>query len=347
MKNIESILLVIVLCFSLSCNNSINVNFVDESKVEIQHVSMDKIHMPKLGLVPKGCCFVDSLFAIYNSQVSDSIISIYKGNKLIFSFGKTGNGNDEMQMPLFVGKGRCLKRYLPIRTGLDYRMYDLQQIDFENGTVEYKTEEMPEEAMLANYVLYNDDSLMVLNVTGDYQLLFYDKIFNNKKNVSFIDDKFMGGNVFDMIYNTSVFGASYNCNGNYIVIAYYRFKMIDIVSMSGKLIKRLTFDQFDINKSKFHPVGDGNVRFDDSIVRFFTSIIVDDDYFYVVCQNDTKVMNEQHQTKTKLYKLDYNGTLQKVYQLDRKATFGVVKENELYIIGYSNTEDAEVYHAKL
>ena len=329
------------------CNNTIEKKVIDESKIEVQQINLEKIDLPNLGLVPKGCCFVDSFLVVYNAQVNDSIISVYKDREMVVSFGKIGNGSGEMNMPRFVGKGRTINRYLPIMTGSEYRLYDFQDSNFSEGTMKYLTEKMPEENMLANYVLYNDDSLMVLNVTGDYQLLFYDKNNDNSRAVSFIDDKFLGDGVFDMVYATTVFGASYNCNGKYIVIAYYRQKMIDIVSMSGELLKRLVFNNYDINKNKFHSLGDGNVQVDNDVIRFFTSIMVSDDFFYVVCQEDTEEMNNNGKTKTKLYKLDYDGNLLNIYQMDRKVTFGVVKGNELFVIGFHTIEDAEIYHTEL
>ena len=347
MKRFVYLSMMLYLMILLGCKNSIEKVFIDESEVEVQQIRLEKIDLPYLGLVPKGCCFVDSLLVVYNSRVNDSIISVYKDRKLVASFGKIGGSKDELQRPMFVGKGRCMKQCVPLVTGLEYRMYDLQHSDFGNGVIQFHTENMPEDAMLANYVLYNDDSLMVLNVTDDYQLLFYDKINDNSRTVSFVDDKFLGDDVDDVAYCVIVYGASYNCNGKYIVIAYNKQKMIDIVSMSGFLIKRVAFNNYDINKNKFHTEDDGNVEIDDGMIMFFTSIIVDDNFFYAVCQENTEENTDNCVTKTKLYKMDYNGKLLKIYQLDMTATFGVVKDNELFIIGYHKNDEPAIYHTKL
>jgi hypothetical protein len=341
-KRIYLILLLLTSCGNVKIEN----NLVEEQSVKTIHLDTEELNFQDLGLMPKGCCFVDSFFVVYNAKVDDKIISVYKNQKIVTEFGRLGNGHNDLLYPMFIAKGHSLKRFMPLKTGSEYRLYDFSSIvDVEKN---YESSELPEIAMITNNVLINNDTLTVLTASTDTQLYFYNKTTLAEKKKSYFDDKFLGDKASDDAYNMTIYRAVYSCNGKYIIAAYTHFKMIDIISLEGELIKRIVFEGYDINKPKFYVSDDnGNVRYADDTVKFFTSIIISDDCFYLVCQNNSEPNTTSCITKTLLYKFDYTGSLLTKYQFDNTMTFGAVQGNDLFIIGYKEIDEPKIYHAVL
>ena len=121
-----------------------------------------------------------------------------------------------------------------------------------------------------------------------------------------------------------------SCNDN-IVIAYQNFKIIDIISAKQqKLIKKLYFKGYDTNPI----IMDGDfAMYDMNYVLFFDFVIANDDYFYVRSWDSPFLEIDMHDIGVpKIYKIDYEGNIQKLYVLKQRIRSFTIKGNEIFAI---------------
>ena len=106
---------------------------------------------------------------------------------------------------------------------------------------------------------------------------------------------------------------------------------IDIISKSGDLVKQIYFPNYDMNNSKMS--FNGNLIIEEDSKRFFTYVYPDEDSFYALCWNDTKENIKYGKAKPLIYKFDWEGNLNQIYQLNQCISYFCVSDNQLYAIG--------------
>lgn len=351
MKKIGLIICIAVSFFVQSCNSGNNnvVEYVNDDVVEVKDVELHKLNLDVKPLVPTALCFVDSFLVVCENgnKLKTNFISVYSGNTLLKKFGQLGRGPVDMIAPMYLSDGKCEKRYFTVASASSIMKFDVEYL-VSNDSLICITENLPEEVSLCNGMLYDSDTLSIMNCTGDNQITFFDKRTNESKGYSSFDNEFLSnGSVTNFIYNIQVFPAVSGCNNGNILIAYTMQKSLDVVSFDGNLKKRIRFNNYDSNKSKIRlDAGNGslvNVFYDEDATYYFSSSCVTNDAFYALCQEEYKSST----SRTILYKFDWNGNLLMKYRFNTVFMRAVINNGTIYSIAKSDEGEYEVVYAEL
>lgn len=335
-----------------SCTKSVrNIEIVDESNVPMKNIELQKLNLDETPLAPQSLCFVDTFMVVFEDEQgrTSNFISVYSNNKLIKKFGSVGRGPTDLLLPRSFSEGRCEHKYLRAGGSGKTIKYDIDSLIYSNKLV-YVSEELPKAMELCNNMLIDNDSLWVAFRTSEYQLSFYNKRNDSMTGYANFDKSHFGDQVTDFIYNMQVCPATYTSNDEVIIIAYNMQKGIDIVSNTGELKRRLRFEDYDgnINKMRIDKTGNiANVFYnDDANVYFYDACAVDDGFY--AFSLDTVWSPE---TKTKVFKFDWNGNLQLIYKLNKFVRGSVVYDGKIYGITLATEEnedsDFEIFCAEL
>ena len=352
MKNSKFWYAPIVALLAYSCANSVkDSELVDEHNVPTKDIELQKLELDETPLAPQSLCFVDTFFIAFEDEQgrTTDFISVYSNNKLIKKFGSVGRGPADLLLPRSFSEGRCEHKYLNAGGSGKFIRYDIDSLIYNNKLV-YESEELPKAMELCNNMLINNDSLWVAFRTSEYQLTFYNKKNDSVMGYANYDKSHFGDRVTDFIYNMQVFPATYTSNNEVIIIAYNYWKAIDIVTNTSKLKRRLRFDGYDnnINKMRLDASGNiANVFYDDDASVYFYDASATENGFYAFCLDTVWTPD----SKTKMYKFDWDGNLQMIYHLNKFVRGSVIYNGKIYGISLAAEEnedsDFEIYCAEL
>ncbi|WP_302801173.1 hypothetical protein, partial [Parabacteroides goldsteinii] len=225
----------------------------------LEHVKVSKLQLEETpfdipSLFPKGCCIKDSFLVIFDPKDKDGFLYIYNKEKktLLNKYGIIGEGPNDFKNPrfLFNDNLQISKNTLLIGDVTSLYTVNIDSIFSSSKKAHYIQTEIPENLRLYNYVLQDNDSMLIVNQTRDHQLTFYNKLTHTIELKNYFEKNRYLKDASDFCHVMQIYDAYYSSNKERIVIAYKNWKQIDIISTSGKLIKHIYFPNYDYNKSK-------------------------------------------------------------------------------------------------
>ena len=338
-------LLLLILVVSLSSCFSKEKQVLNLDEFSINNVDLSLMELDSPPLFPKGCVCIDSTLIIYDAKEKEGFLSFYRGNRKVGCFGNRGEGPNDFRIPRFFPNKKYSNSILVGDTDKLY-IIDIDSAMANVPLSSFPFEAIPENLRLYNYLLCVTDSMLVVNQTGEFQLAFYDKIKDNVERKNYFEKISSLYSAPNLCYTMQIYDAYYTSNNESLVIAYKHRKQIDIISKSGDLVKQIYFPNYDMNNSKMS--FNGNLIIEEDSKRFFTYVYPDEDSFYALCWNDTKENIKYGKAKPLIYKFDWEGNLNQIYQLNQCISYFCVSDNQLYAIGIRE-DDLELclYEGKL
>lgn len=346
MKNIYCLFLIVLL---VSCTKEKNT-IVNLDKIQTREIHLEKMTLEDAPLFPRGCCLVDSSLVLFDSKDKDGFLSIYNlEGQLLGKYGTKGNGPNDFIHPKFISNGKFITANRNMYIGDINAVYtlniDAALVDTRKEELPYT--EIPEKLSMYNYILQNTNILLVVQQTGDKQLAFYDKETCRTDFKNYFEKIPSLNNASDLCYVMQIYDAYYSSNDTTMAIAYKNRKQIDILSLSGDLINRVYFPDYDYNDARMS-LRNGNLYLSEDAKMFFSFVFATVDSYYFLCWDDTRENIKAGKAKTKIYKTDSYGNIQEIMQLDKSVSYFCLNQSHLYAIGISEENlDLEVYYADI
>lgn len=343
------IFLVICVLGLVSCRENYKVKTVNLNGVKETFLQSEEVKLSESPLFPKGCCIRDSFLIVFEPKLSDGFLLIYNEHtgELIKRYGTRGEGPSDFINPRFIFNANLLSslEYLLIGDVDALYLLDVDSIVSTNQYIHSLYFSLPEEVSLYNYVLAISDTCLIVNQTCDAQLTYYNLKSKHVNKRNFFEKRANMRDVSDFCYATQICDAYYTSSQNSIIIAYKNKKQIDIISMSGELMKSIYFDNYLYNDDKMILKNKNNVKFDADAIMYFSYVLPMEKYFYALCWDDTRENMKNGRTKSKIYKFDWDGNLIEILNLDRAISCFCIYENEkIYAIGLSSDDlDLKMY----
>lgn len=316
---------------------------VSLAHVESSSLELKEIRFDVSPLFPKGCCVRDSFLVIFEPQDKEGILHVYHKEKGVFlkKYGRIGEGPDDFTNPCFLFNNNLCTSQSTLLIGDVAGVYSvaIDSIFNTSETIHRLQTKMPDDLRLYNYVLQNNDSMLVVNQTRDCQLTFYNKRTHTTKFKKYFEKTGNLKDASDFCHAMQIYDAYYSSNADRIVVAYKNWKQIDLISASGDLIKHVYLPDYDYNKTRMS-LDEGHLRIEDDAHLFFSFVYPAADYFYALCWDDTKTNIKQGRAKTSIYKFDWEGELKEIFQLDKAISYFCIDDasNVLYAVGISEDD---------
>lgn len=326
------VLLFLIVTILTDCStqtNSSSVSYIDDIEIDTMYIELHRLDLDEVPLYPMSCCFCGDNLVVEESKQTTDLFKIYNNQKLVTKFGNIGPAAEDFTwQPRLYNQPKSNDSCFWAKDGNKIVQYYLGT----DGNVTHKNiVYFPDSIIPVNQVAYYQDSVLVFRKTDDYQLSFFDMKSNKISGYNFYDKPKSIESASDYLLNMNLFMCSYGNYGDNIVCGYYNFKIIDIISAKQqKLIKRLYFSGYDAN-----PIGmeDGFPIYDFNFLFYFDSVIVDEDGFYARSW-DIPFIEKDRDNKgvSKIYRIDYDGHIQKLYAIKQIIRSFTIKDNEIYAI---------------
>lgn len=345
----KSIYFLLLFALLVSCTKNKNT-IVNLDKVQTREIHLKKMNLEDAPLFPKGCCLVDSSLVIFDPKNENGFLFIYNlDGQLLGKYGTKGNGPNDFIQPRFISNGKFITSNGNIQIGDISTVYTLS---LDSALVATRKKnlpytEIPEKLSMYNYILQNTNSMLVVQQTGENQLTFYDKNIHRTEFKNYFKKIPSLNNASDLCYVMQIYDAYYSSNDKTMAIAYKNRKQIDILSLSGDLINRVYFPDYDYNDTRMS-LRNRNLYLSEDAKMFFSFIFATTDFYYFLCWDDTRESIKAGKAKTKIYKTDSYGNIQEVIQLNKSISYFCLNQSHLYAIGISEEDmDLEVYYADI
>ena len=337
MKRIMPIILFVLMLFLTNCFTNVNsssvssaTTFVDDIDIDTMYVELHRLDLEEQPLYPMSVFFAGENLVVLEStgKAKTDLFKIYHNQKLVSKFGTIGQGADDFKHPFLYDQGKFEDSCFWIE---DMDKFVQINVDADGNVIDKKVVNFPDEMVPVNQVAYYRDSVCAYRKTDEYQLSFFDMASKQRSGYNFYEKPKGAEDVSDFYLNMNLFRCAYGSCGDNIVVAYNNFKIIDIISAKKqKLVKKLYFKGYDANPI----IKDGDVAlYDFNFLFFFDFVIANDDYFYVRSWDSPFLEIDLHNIGVpKIYKIDYEGNIQKLYVLKQRIRSFTIKGNEIYAI---------------
>ena len=307
-----------------------DVAFVDDVTIDTTYVELHRLGLDEQPLYPMSVFFAGDNLVVQesNGKVKTDLFKVYNNNKLVSKFGTIGQGPDDFKNPFLFDHCKIVDSCFWVED-MDKLVQFFMDAD---GRVTCKnTVNFPDEIVPVNQIACYQDSVIAFRKTDEYQLSFYDMRSKKASGYNFYDKPKVLEPVDYYLLNMNLYRDVFGICGDNIVIGYNSFKMIDIVSArQRKLIKRLYFKGYDAN-----PIGQENgiPNFGLDYLFFIDFVIANDDCFYARSWDYPFIeIDRDDKGISKIYKIDYEGHIQKLYVLKQRIRSFTIKGNEIYAI---------------
>ncbi len=339
------IFLSVFLVFLASCNNqthnlmslkdsTIVANTIDDSKIVTERVELNKLELDDYPLCPIRCCMLDSLLIVQEDWIKnkENVFKVYYQNKLYTQFGMIGKGPNDFLAPTLFSNSYLCKDSLIIS---DFDK--INSVFIHSNGYSKNTFSLPASLHHSNKFFQNNDSCIIFNRQGDYQLEYFNKKTDTLIGYNYYTKPSTVSDIPDMFCTTQLYQGAFSSNQQYIVIAYRNLKCIDIISMRDMtLSKRIYFNDYDINS--FYIAHGNNIMFEDNTTYFFTYVLAQNSYFYALCWDKTKIDVKNASVDSKMYKITYDGEVEKIYEFNQPIGSFVIIDNTIIAIGLDHNE---------
>ena len=323
-------------------------NTLQLENIPTLHVHLQPLNLENAPLFPKGCCATDSLLVIFDPKDKEGFLSFYKGKQLQKRYGSIGNGPNDFIHPRFLTNGKSVDTPAAIQIGESDAFYTLPMDIMQTFTAktDMKRTDIPKELSPYNYIVWDTDSLLVLNQTGNYQLSFFNKTTQQVEQKNYFQPLAATDGASDFCYATQIYDAYYSSNGQTLAIAYKNRKLIEILSPSGERLNQLYFPGYDYNDGKMSLHND-NLELSEEARTFFTFTAVSQGDYFFLCWDDTKKNIREGKARNLIYHTDAMGQVKQIFQLDKCISYFCLNANRLYAIGLTEDTDLQIYQAEL
>lgn len=336
MKNVIPVLLLSSLLFD-ACTDGVYSSsvssvdfFADDAEFDTVYVELEKLELDEYPLYPMSCFFAgDNLIVEENFQKQRTdLFKIYNSQKLKFKYGCIGESDDEFKFPFLKDCSGFVDSVFYVD---DFDKFVTINLGADGMVIGRDIFHFPNELVPVNQTISFQDSVIAVWLTGESLLTFYDMKSKSKKGFNFYEKPKAVEAVDDYFLNMNLFRCEYGSCGDYIIEVFNNFKMINIISMKGqKLIKRLYFKGYDTNPIV---VENGIPMFDSGFRLFFNFVLAQEDCFYVKCWDRSwEEVQKYEMAAPMIYKIDYNGVIDKLFVVDRYIRSFTIKDNVIYAI---------------
>ena len=325
------VLLFLIVTFLTGCStqtNSSSVSYIDDNEIDTTYIELHRLDLDEVPLYPMLCYFCGDNLVVEESKGTTDLFKIYNNQKLVTKFGNIGQAAEDFTRPFLYDHTKSNDSCFYVEDINKLVQYHLGT----DGNVTHKnTVFFPDSIIPVNQVAYYQDSVLVFRRTDAYQLSFYDMKTNQRTGYNFYEKPKEAEQVEDYLLNMNLFRFEFGSCGDYIVSAYNNFKIIDIISAKQqKLIKRLYFKGYDANPII---ISDGVALYDLNFLFYFDSVIADEDGFYARSWDIPFIENDRgDKGVSKIYRIDYDGHIQKLYAIKQIIRSFTIKDNEIYAI---------------
>lgn len=315
----------------LSCKNS--------ERIEIEKLHIDNIIQVKgetISQIPAGCYtagIIKDTFLCLQNTCSEKQFQIFSNNSknMLYEFGATGRGPNEYQFPLII-KSDTNTLSLLIHDLVQNR---LTRIYLKNDSSIYTTL-APELANSQNLNIL--DSTFVLSPIGEDSVLFYlyDKHAKIIKKIDYEPQFYVSrrGNKSDAYSHL----LSVNSQHNSIIAAFKYINLINFYHSDGSLQKSLSLDLVndEVDYSEFQ-------LSEDMLVTSY-QIYSTSNFCYLLWSGLSA--NNGYNRPPYILVFTWNGSLEKVYQLDTFTNFIFVDEANKQFLGGVDSQKEELVEIK-
>jgi hypothetical protein len=301
---------------------------VDDTDIDTTYIELSRLELDEYPLYPMSCFFVGNNLVVEESSGHEDLFKIYNNQKLVSKFGNIGQSTDDFKRPFLYNHGKIEDSCFWVE---DIDKLVQINVDADGNINSQKNVHFPDEIIPVNQVAGFQDSILAFRKTDEYQLSFYDMKSKHLSGYNFYEKPKAADDVNDFYLNINLFKAVYGSCGDYIVIAYNNFKIIDIISLKQqKLIKKCYFKEYDTNSIIMK---DGIALYDFNFVFFFDAVIANENYFYTLSWDSPFLeVDRDNIGVPKIYRIDYDGHIQKLYVLNQYIRSFTIKGNEIYAI---------------
>ncbi len=315
----------------LSCKNS--------ERIEIEKLHIDNIIQVKgetISQIPAGCYIagiIRDTFLCLQNECFEKRFQIFSNNtkNMLYEFGTTGRGPNEYQFPLIINSDTNSSSLL-IHDLVQNR---LTRIYLKNDSSIYTTL-APELANSQNLNIL--DSTFILSPIGEDSALFYlyDKHAKIIKKIDYEPQFYVSrrGNKSDAYSHI----LSVNPQHNSIIAAFRYINLINFYHLDGSLQKSLSLDLVnnEVDYSEFQLSEDMLVT---SYKMYCTS-----NFCYILWSGLS--VNDGYNRPPYILVFTWNGSLEKVYQLDTFTNFLFVDEANKQFLGGVDSQKEELVEIK-
>lgn len=293
---------------------------------------------------PTGLMVTDSFLIIIEPSM-DKLFTIFnlKDKKAIGKRINKGQGPEDMIRPRFLGAKANVIQIMDMATST---MFEYEKTEFINNT-----DPKPIYRIKLEYPIFIDAEIVNNNIVGFfddnlYQLKLFD--LQGKEFSKFAP--FPTSNIpFTEMEKKEVFYMNFTTNGiDKIVLCYYMTDLIEIYNIDGSLKKRLHGpDQFISRVKEYH---DGEISGSSPVKgsnrdAFFSPEKAGDEFF--VLYNGGSIDDLGHSSScNQLFTFTWDGTPQKIYNLNNPIFSFTVDEINKTIYGISNTPEYHIVEYK-
>lgn len=348
MKQFNIILLAFIAVLA-SCSTA-KSEYEDATKFTYSDFKTEKdlkattLEFDSLIMRPSGIIVVDSLLITIEPSM-DKLFHVYnlKDNKEVGKRVNKGQGPKDMIRPRFLGYEDNIIKIMDIATST---MFEYRDTDFIN-----EEDPAPIRRIKLESSIYIDAEIINDHVIGYFDdNQFQLNVFNlNGENVSKIAHYPTSSIPFSDMEKKEVYYMNFTTDGNdKIAICYYMTDLIEIYDIDGKLQKRLHGPEQFI--SRFKEYQDEEISGSSPIKgsnrdAFFSPENAGNDFF--VLYNGGSVDDPNHSSSCKqLFSFSWDGTPQKIYNLDdpifaftvdakNKKIYGISGTPEFHVVEYS------------
>ncbi len=346
-KYLKNIGLCFIASWIVSCSNTDNNKILQSSSIPTTDVKTSDTPYSQSTMFPQDALLLsDSILVVYEPKLEDGFICVYndKTHDQIAQFGSLGPAPDQFinPRPLFDGILSADKFFVADLKGI--YAFDAFN-DYSNRVKGDFIEQIPEDFKLYNYLLANNDSVMVCSQTGPHQLSIYNK---TTKAVGYRD--FFPNNTDiatnDLVKNMNVYEASYTCSENLVAAAYHNWKQIDIYDLSTGEVTNVRFDDYLYNKDMIrYDTNKQIIDIADDAKIYFTQIKSTKNYIYALCWDNIKSVIGKAQVTPTVYQIDWQGNAIAKYKFDRPiANFCIYNDTIKYAIGILEDGEMHILH---
>jgi hypothetical protein len=345
-------LLIAYIAITTSCSKTSDNNIVQSSDIKSINVIVEDTPYSQYTLFPQDAVIIsDTILVVYEPKIKDGFISVYNENNhtKIAQLGAYGSAPDQFlnPRPLFDIDLSNDKFYIADLSGIYSFDPKCENYSQPKGAI---VDKIPDEFKLFNYLLSDNDSLMVCNQTGCHQLTIYNKV---NQSINYRD--FFPNNTDlqtnELVNNMNVYESCYTCSNDNVAIAYHNWKQIDIYNIRTGDLKSIKFDDYLFNKEYMgFDTNSQIIEISEDAKIYFTNIKSTDNYIYAICWDNTIEKISKAQATPIVYQLDWNGNVLAKYNFDHpianiciykdkiKYAMGILDDGEMHILKckYSN-----------
>lgn len=333
---------------TISCSKN-KKNIIVDEEYPVLNAKLTDVVLDENTLFPTDLYLLsDTILVVNDSKNKDGFITFYDTNtqQPIAAFGKIGDGPNDFINPRFLhNKTTDHDLYVgDAKKIVQFSVDSIREMNYQGERVM----SVPIEMMFYNYILMDNDSVIVFSQTGEHPISGLNKKKQELKFTDYYPDiQWDGGSEY--IRNMEVFSNSMTSNSELIAIAYHNWNIISIVSLNGKPKNEIYLPEWDYNQQRMHiDPSTGNLILDSDAKIFFTKIKSSREHIFALGWSVTKEEIKNGDASSFIYVMDWEGNVKKKILFDRSVSnFCVYNETIPYVTALGDDGEIHVFKNEL